>query len=62
MNFSGEAVEWAWGVPSTMVVFPGRVSYVINKKGIVRHIFNSQMEATRHVAEAQKVLDQIKNE
>jgi len=58
----GGKVRSQWGVPSTLGVLPGRVSYVIDKKGIVRNIFNSQLEATKHVAEAKKVLAQIKSE
>jgi thioredoxin-dependent peroxiredoxin len=58
----GGKVRSQWGVPTTLGVVPGRVSYVIDKKGIVRNIFNSQLEATKHVSEAKKVLAQIKSE
>jgi peroxiredoxin Q/BCP len=36
----------------------GRVTFVIDRQGIVRHVFNSQLQATRHVAEA---LETIRN-
>jgi len=62
LSDQGGKVRSQWGVPSTLGVLPGRVSYVIDKKGIVRNIFNSQMEATKHVSEAKKVLAQIKSE
>ena len=42
----------AFGVPKSMGLFPGRVTYVIDQEGIVRHIFNSQSAADRHVEEA----------
>jgi peroxiredoxin Q/BCP len=29
---------------------------VIDKKGVVRHVFNSQLQATRHVSEALEAL------
>lgn len=35
---------------------PGRVTFIIDKKGIVQHIFSSQMKAKRHVEEALKIL------
>jgi thioredoxin-dependent peroxiredoxin len=42
----------AFGVPKTLGIMPGRVTYVIDKEGVVRHIFNSQFSADRHVSEA----------
>jgi peroxiredoxin Q/BCP len=49
----------AYGVPKTLGIMPGRVTYVIDKEGIVQLIFNSQLSATEHVAEAMKVVQQI---
>ena len=51
-----------YGVPSTMGILPGRVTYIIDKKGIVRHVFVSQTQAQRHVEEAKKILTEIENE
>jgi len=45
-------VRKKYGVPTTLGLLPGRVTFVIDKKGIVRHVFNSQLQATRHVSEA----------
>jgi len=50
------------GVPSTMGIIPGRVTYIIDKKGLVRHIFNSQTQAPRHVEEAKKTLMELEKE
>ena len=33
-------------------VLPGRVTYVIDKGGVVRHVFSSLFEAERHIPEA----------
>jgi len=49
-------VRKAYGVPSTLGFLPGRVTYVIDKQGIVRSIFNSQIHPEHHIAEALKVL------
>mgnify|MGYP006289330889 CR=1 FL=1 len=47
-------------VPSDMFGFlDGRVTYVVDKEGIIRHIFKSQLNATRHVEEAKKVLSAL---
>lgn len=51
-----------YGVPSSMGIIPGRVTYIIDKKGIVRHIFNSQTQAPKHVEEARKTLLAIEKE
>lgn len=48
-----------YGVPSTMGVIPGRVTYVIDKDGVVKHVFNSQMEGEKHVTEAIATLKKI---
>ena len=45
-------VRKKYGVPTTLGLLPGRVTFVIDKKGVVRHVFNSQLQATRHVQEA----------
>lgn len=55
-------VRELYGVPSTMGIIPGRVTYIVDKKGIVRHIFNSQTQARKHVEEAKKTLLQLEQE
>ncbi len=42
----------AFGVPKSMGLLPGRVTYVIDKEGIVRRMFSSQLDAARHVRES----------
>ena len=46
----------AFGVPKALGILPGRVTYVIDKEGIVRHVFRSQFAADRHVKEALEVV------
>ena len=46
------AVRKQYGVPATLGLLPGRVTFVIDRQGVVRHVFNSQLQATRHVGEA----------
>lgn len=45
-----------FGVPKTLGIFPGRVTYVIDREGTIRHVFNSQLLGLRHVAEALKTV------
>jgi peroxiredoxin Q/BCP len=51
-----QSLRKAFAVPNTLAVIPGRVTYVIDREGIVRHVFNSQLNAGRHVAEALKTV------
>jgi peroxiredoxin Q/BCP len=48
----GEKVRRLYGVPNTFGLFPGRVTYVIDQEGVVRHIFTSQIGVEKHVTEA----------
>ncbi len=52
-------VRQIYGVPATMGFIPGRVTFIIDKKGIVRHIFNSQYQPAKHVEEAKQVLEKL---
>lgn len=45
-----------YGVPTTLGVLPGRVTYVIDKQGIIRHIFNDMLNAQKHITEALQVV------
>jgi thioredoxin-dependent peroxiredoxin len=47
-----EKVSRLYGVPNTLGLFPGRVTYVIDQEGVVRHVFSSQIGVERHVTEA----------
>ncbi len=51
----------SFGVPKTLGSLPGRVTYVIDKEGVVRHVFKSQFAADRHVAEALTLVRQLAN-
>jgi thioredoxin-dependent peroxiredoxin len=56
------AVRKRYGVPSTFGLLPGRVTYIIDKEGIVRHIFSAQFTPEKHIVEALKTLDVLKTE
>ena len=52
----GAKVRAAFGVPATFGFVPGRVTFVIGKDGLIKHAFNSQMNASKHVAESLAVI------
>jgi len=45
-------VRELYGVKSTFGIIPGRVTYVIDKKGIIRSIFSSQFNFKKHIKES----------
>lgn len=49
-------VRTAFGVPATLGFLPGRVTFVIGKDGLIKHAFNSQINASKHVAESLAVI------
>ncbi len=53
----GGKVRQQYGVKASFLgLVDGRETFVIDPKGTVRHVFNSQINATRHVTEALEVL------
>lgn len=50
----------SWGVPKNLGLIPGRVTYVLDKGGVVRHLFNSQLSPTKHIEEALGVLKTLR--
>jgi peroxiredoxin Q/BCP len=52
LSDEGGKVRKLYGVPPTLGILSGRATYIIDKKGIVRHIFNSQFNPKKHVDEA----------
>jgi peroxiredoxin Q/BCP len=55
----GDKVRKLFDVPPTLFILPGRVTYVIDKEGIVRHIFNSMLDFKAHVEEALKTIKNL---
>lgn len=55
----GGAVRKLFGVPTTMGILPGRVTYVVDEQGIVRHIFSDMLNAQKHITEALKIVKEI---
>lgn len=54
-----KALQKAYGVPKAMGLLPGRVTYVIDRDGKVQHVFNSLLNAKKHVREALDVVKQL---
>jgi len=52
-------VRQLYGVEKTLGILPGRVTYVIDQAGVVRHVYSSQLRATRHSGEALAALQSL---
>ncbi len=57
----GGVIRKRYGVP-TAFGLPGRVTYIIDRQGIVRHIFFSQFTSEKHIAQALQTLQSIHEE
>ena len=52
-------VRELYGVKSTFGIIPGRVTYVIDKKGIIRSIFSSQFNFKKHIEESLETIKSL---
>ena len=50
----------AFGVPSVLGLLPGRVTYVIDGSGVIRHIFNNLLDGPAHLREAKAALQTLR--
>lgn len=57
LSDQGNKIRKLFGVPASMMgVIPGRVTYIVDKKGIVIHIYNSLSKPEQHIKEALSAL------
>ena len=56
------ALRKLYGVPRTLGLFPGRVTYLIDKLGIIRHIHSSQFLPMGHAGQMLAALKAIQAE
>jgi peroxiredoxin Q/BCP len=52
----GGEVRKSYGISSTLGILPGRVTYVIDHEGIVRHVFTSMVNIGKHINSALDVV------
>jgi len=54
---SNKTVRKQFGVPTNLLgLLPGRVTYIFDKKGLLKGVFNSQLNFDKHISEALKVI------
>jgi peroxiredoxin Q/BCP len=55
----GNNLRRAFGVPAVLGLLPGRVTYVIDGQGVIRHVFNNLLDGPAHRREAIAALRQL---
>ena len=55
----GNSLRRAFGVPSVLGLLPGRVTYVIDGDGVIRHVFNNLLDGPAHRREAIEALRRL---
>ena len=61
LSDEGNNVRKLFDVPTNLFgLLPGRVTYIVNKAGNVVFIFNSQIQAEKHIEEAIRILKELK--
>ncbi len=53
------ALRAAYGVDKVWGLLPGRITFVIDRQGIVRHVFDSALFARRHSGDALAVIERL---
>jgi peroxiredoxin Q/BCP len=59
LSDGGGQVRKLYGVKRTFGLIPGRVTFVIDREGIVRHVFSSQSNPAKHVEEALAIVARL---
>jgi peroxiredoxin Q/BCP len=55
----GNRLRQAFGVPNALLLLPGRVTYVIDGEGVIRHVFNNLLDGPAHLREARAALQKL---
>ena len=56
---AGGRVRAAFGVKPSLGLFDGRETFLIDKEGVIRHVFRSQVRVKQHVEESLAMLKRL---
>jgi len=60
LSDAGGELRKQFGVPSGLFgLLPGRVTYIISRQGIIKYIFNSQVQIKKHITESLRILNEL---
>ena len=61
LSDEGGEIRKQFGVPADLFgLLPGRVTYIVDKQGIIKYVFNSQVRIGTHISEALRILKEMK--
>jgi thioredoxin-dependent peroxiredoxin len=61
LSDKGGELRAQFGVPADLFgLLPGRVTYIVDRQGIIKYIFNSQIRIEKHISEALRILKELK--
>jgi len=59
LSDEGGKVRGLYSVGATLGLIPGRVTFIVDEDGVVRHIFSSQFNPKKHIRRAMEILRSI---
>jgi peroxiredoxin Q/BCP len=59
LSDAGGAVAKLYDVQRTLGLWPGRVTFVIDRQGVIRHSFSSATQIDRHISAAAEIVRQL---
>ena len=59
LSDKGGQVRKSYGVPAVLGMVPGRVTFVIDREGTVRHSFNSMTNIGQHISDALRIVREL---
>ena len=61
LSDQGGQVRKLYGVQPVLGLLPGRVTYVIDRAGVVRHVFSSMTNIDQHIGDALRVVQELQS-
>ena len=61
LSDKNNALRRSMNVPKAMGLLPGRVTYVVDGEGVIRHVFSNLLDGPAHVREAERVISSLKS-
>ena len=59
LSDKNNALRRSMNVPKAMGLLPGRVTYVVDGEGVIRHVFSNLLDGPAHVREAERVISTL---
>jgi peroxiredoxin Q/BCP len=56
LSDKNNALRKQLALPSILGIIPGRITFILNELGVLKHIFNSQLQFEKHITESLKYL------